>query len=168
MAEAAQPEVRLRGFLSNGSALRFSADPACRIGGDDACPRPRLAGPVGPAREDQDTNLGRFLLEQICTARTSKAWAVCQIVSRVAFCRPPLHAADKGPVDAHAFRNRLLAQAKGQPELARVPSKGLANIHPQDRRQSRILALRVIIRGRAAPLVAAELPYLRMRLAVPN
>jgi hypothetical protein len=50
-----------------------------------------------------------------------------------------------------------LAQAKGQPESARVSSKDLANIHPQDRRQSRILALRVIIRGHAVPVVVAEL-----------
>jgi hypothetical protein len=66
--------------------------------------------------------------------------------------QPSFHAADEGPVDAHTFRNRLLAQAKGQPESARVSSKGLANVHPQDRRQSRILALRVIIRGDHRPL----------------
>jgi hypothetical protein len=40
-----------------------------------------------------------------------------------------------------------LAQAKGQAKSTRVRSKDLANIHPQDRKQSRILALRVIIRG---------------------
>lgn len=70
--------------------------------------------------------------------------------------QPSFHAAYEGPVDSHPFRNRLLAQAKGQPESSCVSSKDLANIHPQDRRQSRILALRVIIRGRAAPVVIAN------------
>jgi hypothetical protein len=40
-----------------------------------------------------------------------------------------------------------LAQPQGQAESTCVPSKGLANVHPQDRKQSRILVLRVIIRG---------------------
>ena len=133
-----------------------------RIGGGrvSASAAPRLRGSAarrayGPAREDQEQILGRFLLEQICRPHFQ---SLGSLPDREQGCilQPPLHAAYKGPVDAHPFRNRLLAQAKGQPESARVPSKGLANIHPQDRRQSRILALRVIIRGRAAPLVAAE------------
>ena len=156
MAEAAQPEVRLRGFLSKWVALRFFADPASGSAAD-AYPRPRLRGSPGlwPGSRRSRTNLGRFLLEQICRPHFQ---GLGSLPDREQGCilQPPLHAAYKGPVDAHPFRNRLLAQAKGQPESARVPSKGLANIHPQDRRQSRILALRVIIRGRAAPLVAAE------------
>jgi hypothetical protein len=43
-----------------------------------------------------------------------------------------------------------LAQAQAQAESTCVCSKDLANIHPQDRRQSRILTLRVIIRGSGA------------------
>ncbi len=70
--------------------------------------------------------------------------------------QPSFHAAYEGPVDAHAFRDSLLAQTKGEPESARIPSKDLANVHPQDRKQSRILTLRVIIRGHGAPLVIAN------------
>ena len=159
MAEAAQPEVRLRGFLSKWVALRFFADPASGSAAD-ACPRPRLAraprlaGPLARLAKIKNESW-RFLLEQICRPHFQ---SLGSLPDREQGCilQPPLHAAYKGPVDAHPFRNRLLAQAKGQPESARVPSKGLANIHPQDRRQSRILALRVIIRGRAAPIVAAE------------
>ena len=50
MAEAAQPEVRLRGFLSKSVAFRFSADPASGSAAD-AYSYPRLAGPVARLAE---------------------------------------------------------------------------------------------------------------------
>ncbi len=56
-------------------------------------------------------------------------------------------AADIGPVDAHALGNGFLANANGQPVLSNVRPENLADIHPQDRKQSRILALRIIIHG---------------------
>jgi hypothetical protein len=40
-----------------------------------------------------------------------------------------------------------LAQLKRQAKSTCICSKYLANVHPQDRKESRILALRVIIRG---------------------
>ena len=57
------------------------------------------------------------------------------------------HATYEGSVNAHALGDRFLAQTKGESKSAGVCSKYLADIHPQDRKQSRILALRVIIRG---------------------
>jgi hypothetical protein len=57
------------------------------------------------------------------------------------------HAAYEGAIDTHPFSDSFLAQSKSQPKLACVCSKYLANIHPQDRKESRILTLRVIIRG---------------------
>jgi hypothetical protein len=117
--------------------------------------RVRRSPGLRPGSRRSGTDLGRFLLEQICRPHFQGLGSLPDR-EQGRILQPSLHAAYKGPVYAHAFRNRLLAQAKGQPESARVSSKGLANIHPQDRRQSRILALRVIIRGRAAPLVVAE------------
>ncbi len=64
--------------------------------------------------------------------------------------QPSLHAAYKGAINSHPLSHSFLAQPQGQAESTCVPSKGLADIHPQDRKQSRILALRVIIRGGGA------------------
>jgi hypothetical protein len=58
-----------------------------------------------------------------------------------------LDSADKGPINTHPLRDRFLADACSQPDSANVCPENLADIHPQDRRQSCILALRVIIRG---------------------
>jgi hypothetical protein len=52
MAEAAQPEARLCGFLSKSEALRFSADPASGSAAN-AYPRPRLAGPAARLAKGQ-------------------------------------------------------------------------------------------------------------------
>jgi len=59
----------------------------------------------------------------------------------------PFHAADEGPINTHSFGNGLLAQLERQAKSTCICSKYFANIHPQDRKESRILALRVIIRG---------------------
>jgi hypothetical protein len=81
--------------------------------------------------------------------------------------QPPLHAAYKGAINSHPLSHSFLAQAEGQAESTCVCSKDLANIHPQDRRQSRILKLRVIIRGSGTPIVSHAIeasPKSRWRL----
>lgn len=60
---------------------------ASRIGGNDACPRPALAGPPARLVEGQDRTLDTFSSSR-SEGRTSNAWAICQIVSNVAFCSP--------------------------------------------------------------------------------
>jgi hypothetical protein len=62
MAEAAQPEVRLRGFLSKWVALRFSADPASGSAAN-AYSHPRLAGPMARLAKRQARHLSRLDFE---------------------------------------------------------------------------------------------------------
>ena len=61
--------------------------------------------------------------------------------------QPSLDRTDEGPVHTHARGDRLLAEARCQSIDTYVGAEYPANVHPQDRRQSRILALRTIIRG---------------------
>ncbi len=60
---------------------------------------------------------------------------------------PAFDRADEGSVGTHSHGDGLLAEASRATMQADVGAEHLANVHPQDRRQSRILALRTIVRG---------------------
>ena len=62
----------------------------------------------------------------------------------------PLHTADMCTIHAHALGDSFLAEAGLHPKSAKIFPEHLSNIHPQDGHQSRILALRIIIRGALA------------------
>jgi hypothetical protein len=53
-------------------------------------------------------------------------------------------------IHAHSFSDGLLAEAGLCAKSAKIFSEHLSNIHPEDGHQSRILALRIIIRGAPA------------------
>jgi hypothetical protein len=61
-----------------------------------------------------------------------------------------------GPIDAHSFSDGLLAETRLRAKSANVVSEHLSNIHPKDGHHSRILALRIIIRGLRARARMAE------------
>ena len=65
-----------------------------------------------------------------------------------------LHTADVRTIDAHALGDSFLAETGLHPKSANIFPKHLSNIHPQDGHQSRILALRIIIRGAPAWLAS--------------
>ena len=65
-----------------------------------------------------------------------------------------LHTADVRTIDAHALGDSFLAEACLHPKSANIFPKHLSNIHPQEGHQSRILALRIIIRGAPAWLAS--------------
>ena len=58
-----------------------------------------------------------------------------------------LHAADMGTVDTHPLGQGLLAEAGLYAMVAQIRPKEAPDVHPQDGAQSRILSLRIIIRG---------------------
>ena len=62
----------------------------------------------------------------------------------------PLHTAHMCSIHAHSNSDGLLAEAGLRAKSAKIFSEHLSNIHPQDGHQSRILALRIIIRGALA------------------
>ena len=65
-----------------------------------------------------------------------------------------LHTANVRTIDAHALGDSFLAEARLHPKSANIFPKHLSNIHPQEGHQSRILALRIIIRGAPAWLAS--------------
>ena len=65
-----------------------------------------------------------------------------------------LHTADMRTIDAHALGDSFLAETGLDPKSANIFPKNLSNIHPQEGHQSRILALRIIIRGAPAWLAS--------------
>ncbi len=62
----------------------------------------------------------------------------------------PLHTAHMCSIHAHSNSDGLLAEAGLRAKSAKIFSEHLSNIHPKDGHQSRILALRIIIRGAPA------------------
>lgn len=60
---------------------------------------------------------------------------------------PPFDAAYVRAVYTHPFSNGLLRKGCLESVAAHVRPEDPADIHPQDRKRSRILALRIIIRG---------------------
>ena len=74
-----------------------------------------------------------------------------------------LHAADMGAVDTHSLGHRFLAEARGKPDTPQIEPEDLANIHPQDGCQSRILLLRIIIRDYSGIAVESK-PARRAKL----
>ncbi len=62
----------------------------------------------------------------------------------------PLHTAHMCSIHAHSDSDGLLAEAGLRAKSAKIFSEHLSNIHPEDGHQSRILALRIIIRGTVA------------------
>ena len=62
----------------------------------------------------------------------------------------PLHTAHMCSINAHSNSDGLLAEAGLRAKSAKIFSEHLSNIHPEDGHQSRILALRIIIRGAIA------------------
>ena len=58
-----------------------------------------------------------------------------------------LHAADMGAINAHTRSDGLLAEASPHPKPANISPEHLSDIHPQDGHHSRILVLRIIMRG---------------------
>lgn len=65
-----------------------------------------------------------------------------------------LHTADVRTIDAHALGDSFLAEACLHPKSANIFPKHLSNIHPQEGHQSRILALRIIIRDNSVWLAS--------------
>jgi hypothetical protein len=57
-------------------------------------------------------------------------------------------------IDAHALSDSFLAETGLHPKSANIFPKNLSDIHPQEGHQSRILALRIIIRGAPAWLAS--------------
>lgn len=55
--------------------------------------------------------------------------------------------ADIGAINTHPFGYRFLAQASGDAIEAHIGTEEFADVHPQLRNRSRILVLRIIIRG---------------------
>ena len=62
----------------------------------------------------------------------------------------PLHTAHMCSIHAHSFSDGLLAEAGLCAKSSKIVPEHLSNIHPKDGHQSRILALRIIIRGAPA------------------
>jgi hypothetical protein len=78
----------------------------------------------------------------------------------------PLHTAHMCSIDAHSHRDGLLAEVGLRTKSAKIFSEHLSNIHPKDGHQSRILALRIIIRGALAdpfrqPRLSGSTPQFR-------
>src|SRR5271156_4511518 len=59
----------------------------------------------------------------------------------------PLHTAHMCSIHAHSNSDGLLAEAGLRAKSAKIFSKHMSNIHPKGGHRSRILALRIIIRG---------------------
>jgi hypothetical protein len=64
------------------------------------------------------------------------------------------HTAHMRTIDAHALGDSFLAETGLHPKSANIFPKNLSDIHPQEGHQSRILALRIIIRGAPAWLAS--------------
>jgi len=111
--------------------------------------KPRPVSPGGVLGEALRTRPGGLLVKQI--RRTHFQRLRCFPNGQEGrILAPSFHAAYKSPIDTHPLCHGFLTEAEGLPKLARISSKYPTNIHPQDRRGSRILALRVIIRGISA------------------
>ena len=62
----------------------------------------------------------------------------------------PLHTAHVSAINPYSNCNGLLAEASLRAKSAKIVSEHLSNIHPKGGHRSRILALRIIIRGALA------------------
>lgn len=72
-----------------------------------------------------------------------------------------LHAADMRTIDTHPLGQRLLAEAGPHAIAAQIRPEELPDVHPKDGAQSRILSLRIIIRGHQLRQVPKCLPRVR-------
>jgi len=111
MAEAAQPEVRLRGFPSEIGSFTIFRRSGLRIGGGRVF-APRGSPGLRPGSRESGSDFRHVLIQQVGRPDTQRLRGLPDCEER-RILQAPLDSADEGAIYAHALRDRFLADARG-------------------------------------------------------